>query len=292
MNTVDILNKKCSFFSDARSKSPEKEITLRDFLYYPDTQKLVDKYRITGDKLIKNKLPCATISGICVGDRKDSNMRLNGVITIDIDEKDNPHISNLGDLKKYIRHIPYVAACAHSVGGKGYYILIPIAYPEKHKEQYTSICDDFERCGIAVDRSCSNPSRLRFVSLDNEPYINGNATVYTRLPSHTEKPAKIKSNMPITETDKANIKKCVDYICGELINIVESYEDWVAVGFSLASGLGEDGREIYHNISSMSDKYDYAECDKKYNECLKADHTNIGKFFNVCKKYNIEYKNL
>ncbi|WP_062181778.1 BT4734/BF3469 family protein [Dysgonomonas macrotermitis] len=289
---MDILNKKCSFFSDNKSTTAEKEITLRDFLYYPDTKKLVEEYRRTGDKLIKDKLPCATISGICVGGRKDSNMRLNGVVAIDLDKKANPHITNLEDLKNYTHHIPYVAACAHSAGGKGYYILIPIAYPDRHKEQYISICDDFERCGITIDRLCSNPSRLRFISSDDEPYINENATVYTRLPPNTEKPKKVKSNSQVTETDKANIKKCVDYICGELINIVESYEDWFAVGCSLASCLGEDGREFFHAISSMSGKYDYSECDKKYNECLKANHTNIGRFFNMCKKYNIEYKNL
>ncbi|MDR2954940.1 MAG: PriCT-2 domain-containing protein, partial [Prevotella sp.] len=80
----------------------------------------------------------------------------------------------------------------------------------------------------------------------------------------------------------------VDYICGDLINIADDYDDWFELGCSLASGLGEEGREYFHDISAISGKYKPSDCDKKYNECLKADRTNIGKFFNMCKKYNVK----
>lgn len=148
----DIFTKKVSYFKNVSDTTPEKEITLREALNY-NMQPLIEKYRETGAKADKLKLPCFTPSGTCTI-RKDSDIAHNGVVCIDIDEKDNKHITNLGELKKYIHHIPYVAYCGLSVGGKGFFILIPIQHPQKHKEQYLSICDDFERCNIKVDRSC------------------------------------------------------------------------------------------------------------------------------------------
>ena len=35
-------------------------------------------------------------------------------------------------------------------------------------------------------------------------------------------------------------------------NIADSYSDWLRLGFALADGLGEEGRELYHQLSAQS----------------------------------------
>ena len=54
------------------------------------------------------------------------------------------------------------------------------------------------------------------------------------------------------------------------IDITIPYNLWVILGFALADGLGEAGRIIFHQLSSMNAEYNYEECDKKYTSCLKG----------------------
>lgn len=57
--------------------------------------------------------------------------------------------------------------------------------------------------------------------------------------------------------------------------ITDSYDDWLRVGFALASELGEDGRQYFHQLSEMSSKYDAQACDQKYNQCLKQNNGSV-----------------
>ena len=75
-------------------------------------------------------------------------------------------------------------------------------------------------------------------------------------------------------------------------NIADDYNDWFHVGSALAAEFGESGRDFFHTISSMSSKYDTAECDKKYNDCLKNSHNQftIATFFQMAKDAGIEIR--
>ena len=103
-----------------------------------------------------------------------------GLICIDIDEKDNPDVAEFDRLNELIRIIPYVVYCGHSIGGKGYFVIIPIASPEKHKEHFEALRQDFARCGITIDKSGKDVTRLRIYSYDNTAYINPSAATYER----------------------------------------------------------------------------------------------------------------
>jgi hypothetical protein len=64
------------------------------------------------------------------------------------------------------------------------------------------------------------------------------------------------------------------------INLTEDYNEWLSYGFSLCT-FGENGREIYHNISSVSPKYNHGEVDDKYDNLLKdfnGDKSGINKY--------------
>lgn len=66
----------------------------------------------------------------------------------------------------------------------------------------------------------------------------------------------------------------VTAVAGELvsrgIDITTPYDNWIHLGFALANGLGERGRELFHQLSAMNAEYEQRECDKKYSSLLKG----------------------
>jgi hypothetical protein len=94
------------------------------------------------------------------------------------------------------------------------------------------------------------------------------------------------------ELTKANI------VCDELIkrgiNIAESYEDYLKLGFALANGLGEDGHDIYHKLCSQSSKYREKDCEEKWQECLSKNdgQTTIATFYYMAKKAGIDLSDI
>lgn len=54
------------------------------------------------------------------------------------------------------------------------------------------------------------------------------------------------------------------------IDITTPYDNWIHLGFALANGLGERGRELFHQLSAMNAEYEQKECDKKYSSLLRG----------------------
>jgi predicted flap endonuclease-1-like 5' DNA nuclease len=76
--------------------------------------------------------------------------------------------------------------------------------------------------------------------------------------------------------------------------ISDDYNDWFRIGSALANGLGEAGRDLYHQLSCMSSKYDYAECDKKYDNCLRTSNGSItlATFFQMAKDAGVDIRTM
>jgi predicted P-loop ATPase len=67
----------------------------------------------------------------------------------------------------------------------------------------------------------------------------------------------------------ADVKRYVDVLKRDKIDITAKYSQWIRVAFALANSFGEDGRESFHSISSAGyPKYDQAETDTLYTNCL------------------------
>lgn len=93
---------------------------------------------------------------------------------------------------------------------------------------------------------------------DIEKWLNWeDATAASPLPSDSR-----------SETEK--VEELVDALTQRGICITEDYNDWIKVGFALADSFGEGGRALFHRLSSLSSKYDHAQCDKKYENCLRS----------------------
>ena len=154
------LDVKVSLFQNCKASGmPVREIFLCDFLsgstFRAKYKTTVDRYRAAGDEdknRLKTSLPAVTVSGTFSKRNSAGLIAHSGLICIDIDEKDNPDVAEFDRLNELIRIIPYVVYCGHSIGGKGYFVIIPIASPEKHKEHFEALRQDFARCGITTGR--------------------------------------------------------------------------------------------------------------------------------------------
>lgn len=240
-------------------------------------------------KAIKLSLPAATISGWFSPARKVENLQQHsGFICIDIDEGDNLDLG-LTDIRDCLASRPDVAYAAKSVGGNGMFAIIPLAWPDRHEEQFDALKLDFkEQYGVTLDKSCRDVTRLRVLSYDENPYINENAVAYEGIEVFT--PTLVAPSLTGRDGDIRKVERCVQLITEHGIDITGSYEDWFRIGASLTA-LGEDGRYYFHMVSKQYPGYKYAETDRKYTELLRGSRgIGLGTFFYWCAQQGITYK--
>lgn len=267
--------------------------TLHDFLTNVDASAIAE-LRSCSDaerkRQIKMSLPQATISGVFSPTRSAENLvRHSGLICVDIDRKDNEHIENFDTLiADVLSRIDEVAYAAHSVSGKGYFVIIPLRYPLLHKAQFEQLVRVFSDMGIYIDKACGDVCRLRCQSYDEHPYMNLDAKPFSGIYREPKK-TRAWSQCGYAESD---VEEKVARLCRELamrhIDLTANYEDWVKIGAALSS-LGESGRQWFHLCSSPNSGYNPAECDRKFNNLLRSNRQiGIGTFFYYCRLYGIE----
>ena len=74
-----------------------------------------------------------------------------------------------------------------------------------------------------------------------------------------------------------------------MIKITLGYQNWVRLGFALADGLGEAGRDIFHQLSQMNSEYNYAECKKQFTNCMRSlcSGITLNTFFMMAKEAGV-----
>ena len=267
--------------------------TLHDFLTNVDVSAIAELRSCTDaerKRKIKMSLPQATISGIFSPTRLADNLvRHSGLICVDIDRKDNEHIDNFDMLiEDVLSWIEEVAYAAHSVSGEGYFVIIPLRYPQLHKAQFEQLVRVFADMGIHIDRACSDVCRLRCQSYDERPYMNIDAKPFSGIYRKPKKP-RVWCQCGYAESD---VEEKVARLCREIvmqhIDLTANYEDWVKIGAALSS-IGESGRQWFHLCSSQNSGYNSAECDRKFNNLLRSTRQiGIGTFFYYYRQYGIE----
>ncbi len=210
---------------------------------------------------LKKLIPAVTISGI-FPERKDNECKLHsGFIAVDLDD-----ITDIQQVKAVLSHDPYVYAIFVSVSGYGLCALFKIE-PEKHREAFAAISDYLlKKYQLVTDPTGVNPSRARYVSYDPHLIHNQGAELFKKyLPKE-----KKKKSIP-TVFVRNEFEDIVRQMVERNVSCVEDYRDWLKVSFGLADQFGEAGRNYFHSLSSCSNKYDPAICDKQYNHALKRD---------------------
>lgn len=240
-------------------------------------------------KAIKLSLPSGTASGWFAPERKIEYLqRHSGFICIDIDGKDNPD-HTMEDVRGLLVSRDDVAYAALSVGGKGMFALLPLAWPDRHEEQFDALKLDFkEQYGITLDKACRDVTRLRVLSYDENPYVNEDAKRYEGIEVFT--PNFAQPSLVGADGDLRKVQRCVDQIVEFGIDITQTYQDWYTIGVALAS-LGEEGRYYFHKVSSVHPEYKYHIANKKFNDLLRTrGQVGLGTFFYWCQQYGITYK--
>lgn len=304
---MSIFDVKCSVYRSAKDRIGTGDMTIADFLlgerwkepvlrlrdmvaeYGPLEAKKHEDYKLT-----KQQLPGATLSGLFSRRKGDCLIQHTGFVAIDIDLGDNTSIGNFGTILRTLRHRAEVAMYMRSCSGTGYFALIPLAYPEHHKEQFRALQKEYAAMGIVLDNACSDITRIRFASYDEHPYVNEQAIPYmgVDLGSQTLAPrAAVYGSLVDSMDSKVQaVETLVSKLERHHIDITDSYNDWYRIGFALANLPNPIGRQMFHRVSAICKKYNPQECDKKFDTLQRPEKIGLGTFFHICEDYGITLK--
>ncbi|KAA6327663.1 hypothetical protein EZS27_023368 [termite gut metagenome] len=166
----------------------------------------------------RHNLLMYTVSGLFGQSREIKNIEYynNGIaIDVDVDEVKNinTHLS-LNEIKQRVNSLGFVFYSAESASGKGLFALVALDGDKNDfKSHFKALEADFEAIGITIDEKCSDVSRTRFVSYDNNPYFNPDAYVYNKkfvslhtLPRINLQARGGEENVSIPQIDVSNIE--------------------------------------------------------------------------------------
>lgn len=228
-------------------------------------------------KRLKNKAPAVTISGQFSHRKSENLIRHSGLIAIDFDNLDD-----YGDTFNLLINDPYSYSVFMSISGRGICALVKID-GKRHLDAFLGLEKYYYvTYGLQLDRSCKDVARPRYLSYDPDLYVNENSEVFKQyLPKH--KPNKKFNNIHYN-TKFEKILQRINH------DITDDYNDWIKLGFAIASEYGENGFDYFRHISQFSPKFDEIKCEKKYRTLLgdKPGGITIASFYEVCKNHGID----
>ena len=267
----------------------------------------------------KKMLPGATLSGLfalyeddslthpgqrVMVSRRESHLKQHtGWLAIDIDLADNMQMSNFDNVRMICRFRPEIGLLMRSCSGSGYFGLVRLAYPERHKEQFKALLKEYAAIGITLDKACSNIGRVRFASWDDPEhiYINENVVPYKGLEDDQSQLVSLVSrqayrshheNVEYRTEDNSNFweqqrvqDRLIEVIVQELVgnhrNIAESYDEWVKAGWALRSH--PYGLHLFHQLSRCSSKYNEAQTNLKWQQLGNSQTVTYNYLIHACK---------
>ena len=267
----------------------------------------------------KKKLPGATLSGLfalyeddsltnpgqrVMVSRRESHLQQHtGWLAIDIDLQDNLQITDFESILKVARFRPEIGLLMRSCSGTGYFGLVRLAYPERHKDQFKALFKEYAAIGIMLDKACSNIGRVRFASWDDPEhiYINENVVPYKGLEEDQSQLVSLASRQAY-RSNHANVDyqvegnsnfweqrmvqdRLIEVIVQELVgnhrNITESYDEWVKAGWALRSH--PYGLDLFHQLSRCSSKYNEAQTNLKWQQLGNSQTVTYNYLIHACK---------
>lgn len=305
-----MLEEPCSIYANAKDCDGMGQMPIRDFLfsgrwreqvmrlrslieqYGPLEAKKRDDYR-----RMKQQLPGATLSGVFSRRKTECLVRHTGYIAIDIDLGDNQGLSDFSQIEYVLRHRPEVACYLRSCSGTGYFALVRLAYPDRHKEQFAALREEYAAMGIQLDKACSDITRIRFATYDEHPHTNERSIAYRGLDLGQQVLAPraavcgYRGDTSLSGTAE-RVNRLVCLLEQHHIDITAAYADWLRCGFALAELGDNPGRGFFHRVSALNPGYKPAQADKQFTACLrylgKSSRTaHIATFFGMCKDYGI-----
>lgn len=287
------LNVEVSCYTGA-SDNIGTPIKLKDFLFTDRfkgiaediRQKATPEERHDYKKSKVHEIPAITISGLFNVRESKGLVSPSGLMCIDIDHKDNAP-ETMAKVPSILKSLPYVCYASKSISGDGYFGIIPIENPSHFRQHYNALEEEMKSYGITIDKSCKDITRLRFATYDDEYYYNPSASSFY-LEVDTTQPLDRKQSRQFvsssTHSDEDRVKGEIEFLKNNSISLPDDYDTWFKLAMSLSS-LGEKGRKFFHELSSLSSKYDKYECDNQYDEVINHysgdNEVSLGTFFHI-----------
>jgi hypothetical protein len=223
------------------------------------------------------------------GTIKDIN-QMSGLIVLDYD-----HLNDLETVRGHLKNDIHTHLLFVSPSGDGLKLVVRhnLKDPDKWVYLYQEISEYFyNRTKVKSDLSGSDISRMCFIPFIDNLYRNDNSIPWNY--HGTFEQTEDTEHKPQTEITEDIFKECLylsTFISENKINICEDYYEWLSYGYSICS-LGEHGRQVYHNISSVSKKYNNQETNNLYSKLLNTydpGRTDISKYLYHSKMSIIDY---
>ncbi len=278
----------------------------------------------TADKM-KRSLPAATLSGTFSPKRgKDNLVQHSGFIAVDIDDHVNHRLADGSNVVRaqcldgFIDFLeagrttgefPWVVFASHSVGGRGYFCLIPIGPVDAqhtHEWYFECLAAEFEQYGYTIDPACSDVSRLRILSYDKHPFRNGEAVTYMgrrNFIGRAERQRQAESQRRAEQEaayratlahDPDHDLKITEQLISEIehraIDVTGSYDQCIKIGRSLHS-LGSHGLWLWKRVcrfrsASHAQMRTDSELEEKW-KTFGGSSSSVGLFWQICDKEGV-----
>jgi hypothetical protein len=291
-----------SYYNNLLSaKSPDNEFNINELIEvikYGYIKKEVEALRNVEDKKIRaklkqSKLPCVTLSGTFKKRSKDYLQEHSGLMQVDIDE-----VKDFNNVYNKIIADEFTFVTFKSPSGNGIKVIVKVNPSiDTHLEQFMALQKYYnDTYNIEIDSACKDIARCMLLSYDPNLYCNPFSEVYAELymPEPKELPKSNKKlNYTISITSN-NDNEVIENLTREIeknsIDITNGYENWIRIGFSLASTLGENGRDHFHRLSRLNQGYNSSSCDKQYTNLLKRNNgaISLGTLIHIARNNGVD----
>lgn len=218
---------------------------------------------------IKATFPAYMVSCQC-GKSKNDIVSATGLICIDVDGLST---DKLCELKDRLKTWPYTFAVFKSIRGSGLAVIIKIACLDRFIEHYYSLESLFAKQGFTIDGKCKNMNRLRYVSYDEDLFINRNSITWNGLKSPPLPPIPADNEK---YSDRGQMDGLIEYLIENRIDLTNEPKDWRKIGSCLNSYYPATEAERYFiKLSSFwpgdgTNRFSENECRKVFRErCVK-----------------------
>lgn len=293
------FNQKVSVFKNTFDKNPaiaNLGQILEGIKNSPKLKALCGKLRVISNldesRIFKQvSLPAITVSGTFHnGHAAHNQISHSGLLQADFDGKDLPHGVKLPELILRLQNDPYTGTGFLSPSGSGYKVFVKIpAKASDHTGHFRNLERYYrENLNLKIDPSCKDIGRLCFLSSDESIFINKSSDLFNISRKFSEGVPIPPRNQSLG-TLEVQILGVIEQIDFLRIDITESYQSWLKIGFALSAVLGESGRHCFHRLSQHSRAYSPDKTDKQYSRCVqgKSSGITIRSFFGIAKSYGI-----
>lgn len=286
-----------SFFrSPVKNTFPTDQLTIEQVHHLitgENYRSRTDELRKTTDSKQVKKLKSQSFDYVCFSGTfekrsNDALLSYSGLLTLDLDD--------LNDVEKVVDQLSQdnlidLRLLFRSPSGNGLKVIVQTNGKKEDHLSYFNAYSNYLKhyYQLVVDRSGKDIARACFLCHDSHAIIY--SALSQALSFDFEKWTNYKEEKPKDNSFKnsKDIELLIHELESRAIDITAHYNDWCAIGFALASELGEPGREYFHKISQYYPGYSRRDCNNQYDKCLgsKGHGVTISTLFYLAKKHGV-----